>query len=116
MPRPWCDANGNLLRSLPQECIDDCSHPGQSADAAVQEWCERLSFTVPRDVALRYLYHTGVKERAEWNAKSDAELAEWCLWLLCGNAREDKWERDREREKVHKPPLKRFPQPHGLVE
>ena len=85
--------NGNLFDSygwftgtLPADCVVDCSQPGP-VDEAVEYWRGKLSFDVPRPLAVRYL-----KEFGAWDDLETAEpesLARRCLWIACGDIREN---------------------------
>ena len=79
------------MDELPQECIDDCSRPG-SADEPVAAWRKKLNFTVDRTNAIKYIRACGI-ELPE--LMSDETLAEYILWMACGNFHEQQvWERD----------------------
>ena len=71
------------INELPDDCIRDCSGPGQ-ADAAVQHWRQALDFSVNRERAIACLEGYGAWEPEELEAKSDEDIAETILWLACG--------------------------------
>ena len=81
------DQYGNFNGEIPAECVADCTTPGQDADESVTYWRTRLDFSVPRDLAIRYL-----KDFGAWDdlaEASDTTLAERCLWIACGDIREN---------------------------
>lgn len=72
-----------LRGDLPDDCVADCSAPGQDASDAVSYWRRRLDLTVNRDRAIRCLTGYGAWDDLEtWD---DARLAETVLWLACAN-------------------------------
>lgn len=76
------------IGQLPQECIDDCTRPGEDAGAAVEHWLDELGLTVDRLGAIACLKGYGAWEREELEASSDTELAGRILWLACGDFKE----------------------------
>jgi hypothetical protein len=79
--------------SFPADCVADCSHSGQCADD-VSYWRKQLNFTVPREMAIKYLREFGAwpLESDEYdrglNDMPDDELAEKVLWLACNDIQE----------------------------
>ena len=85
----WFDDHLNLIKDLPQECIDDCSGPG-AADEPVAYWVDHLEFEVPRQGAIDWLKDFGAWTLEEMVEMTDTELARTVLWLFCGDAHESK--------------------------
>ena len=82
------DEYGNFTGTIPQECVRDCSAPGQPADEAVEFWRKELNFQVPRKQAIDYLSQLGAWSREELDEKADEGLAEIVLWIACGDIKE----------------------------
>ncbi len=82
----WFDENGWLLKEIPQECVDDCSHPGECA-YDVKRWVDELGFEVPRRKAIEHLRGYGAWDDLE--DVDDSTLAERVLWMACGDIREE---------------------------
>lgn len=84
---PWFDACGNVLRTIPDEAIAECTVGGQDASEPVAYWIEALNFDGPADEIRAYL-----KEYGTWD---DDELADHrqnlqrLFWLYCGDLNED---------------------------
>jgi hypothetical protein len=72
------------VEDFPEDCIGGCSHPGP-CDADVEFWREHLSFSVPRNIAIKGLRGYGAWTREELEAKTDEQLANIVLWLACGD-------------------------------
>lgn len=70
------------ITSIPEECIRDCSHAGQ-CDEDVAHWREKLTLTVDRHDAIRYLATFGAWDESELDAMSDTDLADRILWDMC---------------------------------
>jgi len=77
------DKLGCFIGTLPQECVDACSHSG-SCDEGVAFWRKKLDFAVPREKTIEYLKEYGAWTVEELTEKSDEDLAELVLWLACG--------------------------------
>jgi len=75
-----------LVEDLPEECVRDCSTPGQDASEAVSYWRRRLGFTVPRAFAVDYLRGFGAWD--DLATADDETIAERVLWIFAGDARE----------------------------
>lgn len=81
---------GHLVKGrFPKACVADCSAQG-AVDHAVAHWRQVLQFSVPRDLAIRYLLEFGAWNRAELAEKSDEDLAEIVLWLAACEMREER--------------------------
>ena len=85
----WFTADGMILRNLPEECVEECSRPGESADEPVARWVRQLHFDPPRALAIPWLEEFGAWEREELGGWSDTRVAETVLWIACGDIRED---------------------------
>lgn len=72
---------------FPADCVADCSASGQVYDA-VHLWALELEFSVPRDLAIRYLREYGAWTAEELAEKTDTQLAETVLWIACGDISE----------------------------
>lgn len=91
----WFDENGWLLKSIPKECVEECSNPGRN-DEAVDFWFHEIEFYIPSNLVQKakdYLAEYGAWEREEldkWGKTEDTEheLAKHVLWIFCGNIRE----------------------------
>ena len=73
----YFDKFGWFLGELPEDCVADCTTPGQDASISVAYWQNRLGFKVPRDLAIRYLKEFGAWDSLE--TESDTTLADRCL-------------------------------------
>lgn len=82
------DKHGYFVGTLPDECISDCSAPGQDASEAVAFWQEKLEFNPDPDQARRYLRWTGGWTADELDEMSELDLAHKILWLACCDLRE----------------------------
>lgn len=91
----WFNEYGHFTGELPEECVRNCTVPGQDASEAVEYWRKRLGFTVPREKAIQYLHEFGawLLESDEYdkglNEMADDELADKVLWIACGDVREN---------------------------
>ena len=83
-----------LITDIPRECIEDCTVPGQSADASVAYWRAHLGFTVDRARAIDCLAGYGAWERDDLDSRTDDDLAEIVLWIACGDFAEHIYECD----------------------
>ena len=85
----WFNDIGELTKSLPADCINDCAAMGR-VDDAVAYWVEALNFeeNFPADKARAYLAEFGAWERDELERMSTNELAQKVLWILCGYVKE----------------------------
>jgi hypothetical protein len=66
---------------LPEECIDACSGPGRK-DLPVKLWRYALGFIVDVDRARGTLTRYGIEDAGTMSAGT---LAEYILWLACGD-------------------------------
>lgn len=85
----WFDEFGYLIRDLPQECIDACSHGG-SCDDDVAFWVEELEFDkgLPVKMAKRWLKATGGWTDDDFEDWTTKDIAERVLWVICGNIKD----------------------------
>jgi hypothetical protein len=81
------DEYGNFSGTIPQECIKECTQPGQDASIPVSFWVRKLGFSVPRQLAEKYLEEFGAWD--DLQTASDTKLAERVLWIACGDIDED---------------------------
>ena len=81
----WFDNNGNLLGEIPQDCINDCTHASDCTQD-VHYWLKELSFSVPADMARKYLQDFGAWE--DLDTCSQDLLNERVLWIACGDLKE----------------------------
>lgn len=72
------------IEDLPADCIAECSAPGP-ADDTVAAWRKELDFTVNRDRAIRCIKSYGAFTAEELASWDDDALAEYILWLACGD-------------------------------
>jgi hypothetical protein len=75
-----------MIGELPEECVLDCSTPGQDAAEPVAYWRERLSFAPPRGFAVEYLRGFGSWE--DLDSVDDETIAGRVLWIFAGDARD----------------------------
>jgi len=95
----WFDEHGWILKDIPEECIESCSHQG-ACDNDVEYWQEKLQFEVPRQMAIDYLREFGAWTVEELNEKNDTELAQIVLWLACGDTKEIRYQDAKDGEEV----------------
>lgn len=67
---------------LPLECIEACSASGQ-VDEPVAHWQKELNFSINPQDARDHLQAYGAWEDEELEAKSETELNQIVLWLVC---------------------------------
>lgn len=85
---------GHWLGEFPAECVADCSASG-AVDQSVAYWLKKLSFSVPREMAIKWLREFGAwpLETDEYdtglNDMSDDEIAGKVLWLACCDIKEN---------------------------
>lgn len=82
------DEYGHFIGTIPQECVDDCTQPGQDASSSVKYWRKKLGFVVPRDKATSWIREFGAWEDEELEEKSDEGIAEIVLWTACSDIKE----------------------------
>ena len=80
--RPWFATSGEMVREIPWECVEACSHSGR-CDDDVEYWRRELNFQVPRAAAIAFLAECGAWDRAELAEATDDKLTERVLWLAC---------------------------------
>tara|TARA_R100000781_G_scaffold45941_1_gene31104 strand:- start:1914 stop:2207 length:294 start_codon:yes stop_codon:yes gene_type:complete len=66
--------------SIPQECINDCSHSGQGIDN-VQYWVKKLDFDFNKDQGIDYLKAYGAWDDEQLLNHNDNK--ERVLWIAC---------------------------------
>jgi hypothetical protein len=86
----WFDSYGNMIKDLPEECINDCTVPGRDAYESCKYWVNELGFTNGLDIPLAkgYLKWTGGWDDDEIASLSDEETAIKILWILANDAKE----------------------------
>lgn len=86
---PWFDARGDMLKTLPGDCILACSGQGR-VDDDVAFWVEELDFTngLPRERTINYLREYGAWDDEELNEMTEMSLAEKVLWIFCNDLKE----------------------------
>lgn len=75
-----------MLREIPRECINSCSHSGDCTQD-VQRWIKKLNFNVPSELARKYLKEFGAWEDLEWCSQDI--LNERVLWVACCELKEN---------------------------
>jgi len=60
---------------------------GRDAAEYAEYWCKKLNFTVPRDLAERYLQSFGAWD--DLSEANDETLAQRVLWMACGDIEEN---------------------------
>lgn len=85
----WFDERGDMLKTLPGDCILACSGQGR-VDDDVSFWVEELDFTngLPRERAIKYLREYGAWDDEELNKMTAKSLAEKILWIFCNDLKE----------------------------
>jgi hypothetical protein len=73
--------------TIPQECVEDCSHSGECYDDCY-DWVDRLCFTVPREQTIKYLREFGAWSIEELNDMTDEDLAIKVLWIACNDIKD----------------------------
>ena len=101
---------GEYTKSLPADCIKDCSSPGQR-DSHVATWVEELDFAngMPIEKAKNYIAEYGAWDREELDQKSDEEIAQIVLWLFCGDIHDEAYMFLRDGYKEDYPELAELP-------
>jgi len=85
----YFDEHGYLIGDIPEECIKDCSSPGDCYKIT-KYWVDKLNFSVPKELSIEYLSEFGAWEREELESSSDGyELAIIVLWIACGDIQEN---------------------------
>jgi len=72
---------GTRLITMPAECADDCSWPGQAADHAVAHWRDKVQWHGTREDLIRMLRETGGWDREELDGADDNTIKDRALWL-----------------------------------
>jgi len=80
------DEYGQFLGEIPEECVKDCSRPGD-AYVPVLFWVNELDFNVPPALAREYLSSFGAWEDLE--TCNQETLNERVLWLACCEIHEE---------------------------
>lgn len=81
---PWGD-RGQHIGTIPRECVEDCTTPGQPADESVAYWVRRLAWNPPRELAIAYLRSFGAWD--DLDTVDDETIARRTLWCVCGDLR-----------------------------
>ena len=68
--------------SIPQECVDDCSHSGQCIND-VEYWVKKLGFDFNKEQGIDYLKAYGAWDDEQLLNHNDNK--ERVLWLACGD-------------------------------
>ena len=89
----WFDANGWMIKTLPADCIEQCSGSGRK-DEDVAFWVEELGFDkgLPREKTISFLVEYGAWDEDELNSMSETELAEKVLWIFANDLKEQAYE------------------------
>lgn len=85
----WFSEYGELIRPLPDECVEEVAQSGDNGPA-VKEWCARLQFgkNLDQDLARGHILESGAHELLEVVGMTDTAVAEWVLWNLCWSIRD----------------------------
>lgn len=85
----WFDNRGDMLKTLPGDCIMACARQGR-VDDDVAFWVEELDFTngLPRERTINYLREYGAWDDEELNEMTSMSLAEKVLWIFCNDLKE----------------------------
>ena len=86
----WFSPQGELIREIPQECIDACTKPGADAYDDCKFWVDELGFDEGLDIAQAkgFLKSTGGWEAKEIAAFDPKETAIRLLWIICGDLKD----------------------------
>lgn len=79
---------GHFTGKIPKACVRDCSE-ARDVSGSVARWRKKISFTVPRELAVKWLGDSGAWEREELKTESDETLAQRVLWLACCDIKEN---------------------------
>lgn len=83
------DQYGNYTGAeIPEQCVHECTIPGQDVTNAVNHWREKLDFNCPREMAINYLIDFGAWTSEELIAKSTDELSAIVLWIACNDIKD----------------------------
>ena len=98
---PWFDENGWLARRITVETANWVYHTGQ-CDRDAEYVCREIGFHVDRKDGENYLASWGF-DRKEVEKKTDKELDEAVLWMICGTIHErafemEHWGEGRDRD------------------
>lgn len=98
---PWFDARGDMLKTLPGDCILACSGQGR-VDDDVAFWVKELDFTngLPRERTINYLREYGAWDDEELNEMTAMSLAEKVLWIFCNDLKEQAYDMVGEDEEL----------------
>lgn len=77
------DDYNHLFELLPEECIDECSGPGDRTYLC-EMWVDRLGLNIPREQCIKELLPWGAWKREELEAESDKDLNVRFLWIAAG--------------------------------
>lgn len=93
---PWFDENGWLARRITVATANWVFHPGP-CDSDTEYVCREIGFHVDRKDGENYLVACGF-DRREVKRKTDKELDEAVLWMICGTIHERAFEMERWRD------------------
>lgn len=97
----WFDERGDMLKTLPGDCILACSGQGR-VDDDVAFWVDELGFDIdlPRERTINYLREYGAWEPDELENMDIIELAEKVLWIFCNDLKEQAYDMVGEDEEL----------------
>lgn len=97
----WFDERGDMLKTLPGDCILACSGQGR-VDDDVAFWVDELGFDIdlPRDKTIKFLSEYGAWEPDELENMDIIELAEKVLWIFCNDLKEQAYDMVGEDEEL----------------
>lgn len=86
----WFSPQGELIREIPQECVDACTKPGADAYDDCSYWVDELEFDKGLDIAQAkgFLKSTGGWDDKEIVAFDPKETAVRLLWIICGDLKD----------------------------
>lgn len=81
---------GELVKEIPQECVDACTKPGADAYDDCSRWVDELEFDKGLDIAKAkgFLLSTGGWERKELSKMDPKNVAIRLLWIICGDIKD----------------------------
>ena len=89
----WFDETGTLVRKIPDACVAEIAVSGDNGPA-VEKWAVKLNFGkgLDQDLARGHIMESGAYTLLEIVSKTDEEVAQWILWNMCWNIKDEEGE------------------------